>query len=50
MWEQLDGHTDRVKLIDIEDFCSGGYRYHGFTRNPWILLPGPDAPASYRWW
>lgn len=49
MWEQLDGHRERAKLIDIEDFCQGDYRYSGWGRNSWILLPGPEMPASYRW-
>ena len=50
MWEQLDGHTERVKLMDIQDFCQGDYRYNGWGRNSWILLPTADAPASYLWW
>lgn len=50
MWEQLDGHVERAKLLDIADFRPEDYRYNGFLHNSWIQLPGPEAPSSYRWW
>ncbi|MBI4349141.1 MAG: hypothetical protein HY553_20050 [Elusimicrobia bacterium] len=50
LWQQLDGHQERVKLMDIPDFCGLNPRYSAFRHNDWILLPGPDAPAFYRWW
>jgi hypothetical protein len=46
---RLDGHEQAAVLIDIPDFAALDPDYNPFGRNEWILLPGPEAPASYRW-
>jgi hypothetical protein len=50
LWEQLDGHLYRAKLVDIPEFSPEAYPYSGWRHNPWIQIPGPEAPSSYRWW
>ena len=47
--EQLDGHSETVRLIDIPDFAALNPAYNPFVHNKWILLPGPDSPSQYRW-
>jgi hypothetical protein len=37
--EQLDGHAQVTRLLDIADFARLNPTYHSFTRNDWILLP-----------
>lgn len=46
---RLDGHREEVTVLDIPDFAALAPSYHRFTRNDWILLPGPDSPPAYRW-
>ncbi|MEJ0088466.1 MAG: hypothetical protein WDM80_01700 [Limisphaerales bacterium] len=46
---QLDGHSEVVRVLDISDFARLNPDYSSFTHNNWILLPGPDSPAAYRW-
>lgn len=47
--QRLDGHPEAVTLIDIPDFEKLNPSYDSFKHNDWILLPGPDSPAAYRW-
>ncbi|HMP83698.1 MAG TPA: hypothetical protein PKA41_13450 [Verrucomicrobiota bacterium] len=49
LFMQLDGHPETVALINIEDFERLDPRYTSLGRNDWILLPGPESPAQYRW-
>lgn len=48
--QQLDGHLERVRLLDIPDFCRLNPTYRPFRHNDWIRLPGSDSHPSYRWW
>ena len=50
LWEQLDGHAFKAQLLNIQDFSPEQYRYNGWGRNEWILLPDAQAPPSYHWW
>lgn len=47
--QQLDGHLERFKLLDIQDFCALSPTYRAFRHNEWIRLPGSDSHPSYRW-
>jgi hypothetical protein len=47
--ERLDGHPEAVRLLDIDDFAELNPSYHPFRHNDWIILPGPESPAEYRW-
>lgn len=47
MLQQLDGHAEQVVMLDLQD--ARGLRYDPWRHNEWIGLPGPGAPASYRW-
>jgi len=49
LWSRLDGHEEEVQTLDIADFERVG-RYNPFWHNSWIRLPGPEAPAFYRWY
>lgn len=46
---RLDGHTGSVTVLNLLDFGATDRAYRCFRRNDWILLPGPDSPAAYRW-
>lgn len=50
LYQQLDGHRERFKLLDLPDFCATNPVYRAFRHNEWILLPGSDSHPSYRWW
>lgn len=50
MWQQLDGHREQAKLLDIEDFCSLNPSYSAFRHNEWITLPDKDSHPTYQWW
>lgn len=47
MVQQLDGRPEEVVVLDLED--ARGLTYDPWRHNDWIGLPGPGAPASYRW-
>lgn len=37
VYQQLDGHSERHKVLDIEDFEKLNPTYHPLSRNSWIL-------------
>lgn len=37
VYQQLDGHSEQHKVLDIEDFQKLNPVYHPLSRNPWIL-------------
>lgn len=45
--QQLDGHPEEAVLLDRPDVR--GLEYDPWRHNAWIELPGPEAPATYRW-
>jgi hypothetical protein len=47
--DQLNGHPEVVRLVDIPDFAKLNPHYSVLKHNDWILLPGTNAPAEYRW-
>lgn len=47
--EQLNGHPEVVRLLDIPDFAKLNPTYSTFTHNHWITLPGTNSPPEYRW-
>lgn len=47
--ERLDGHSESVRLLDIDDFAELNPAYSPFRHNDWIGLPGPESPPQYRW-
>lgn len=50
LYQQLDGHNEAFKLLDIPDFQALNPSYSAFRHNDWIRIPGPDSEKSYRWW
>lgn len=50
LFQQLDGHAEKFKLLDIEDFCGLDPKYTPWRHNDWIRLPGSDSDPTYRWW
>jgi hypothetical protein len=47
--DQLNGHPEVVRVLDISDFGKLNPRYSIFKHNDWILLPDTNAPAAYKW-
>lgn len=50
LFQQLDGHKQAFKVLDIEDFAALNPSYSGFFHNSWIRVPGKEAEESYQWW
>ncbi len=47
--QQMNGHREFARLLDIEDFGRLNPSYNPFVHNAWITLPGADSPPEYRW-
>lgn len=47
--EQLNGHEEFARLLDIQDFGRLNPSYNPFIHNKWISLPGAEGPPEYRW-
>lgn len=47
LWQQLDGHSERFMILDIQDFAREAPRYSGWGHNDWIRLPGRES--RYQW-
>jgi hypothetical protein len=45
----LNGHNLWLPLVDEADFRPDALGYSFLRHNSWIQLPGPEAPADYRW-
>lgn len=43
--QQLDGHREVVRLLDIPDFADLNPSYNPFAHNKWILLPKSASPT-----
>lgn len=43
---RLDGRHERVRVLDIDDFCARGLRYSAFRHNEWVQETAPAPPSA----